>query len=471
MFALDAAARLRAISRVVMRIVTLQPKVPWTWVGSMMLPWMALHYADMVSGAPLTFTLRRFVEEPALIAFLSSINIAFNFMVGAISSYLSDRIWTRWGRRRPFLLVGWSGSSLMLVGVPLAPNLATLIVLVVLYQFFHDVAKPYEPLYNEVVPGPQRGRAGVLRSISTTITSLLFNGVLIAQFDREYGAADGSGFVLRGEHLIYWVGAALTVAAALFLTFGVRETPPPAGVATRERFRFGRFVREVFGERRWWFVYALYACPLLAGTAANVFFPLTVTEQAGLTKAQFGRIESVTMLVNLALFVPLSGFLADRFSRLRLLQVAMGGAALVNLSLFALLRFGPEDFVSAKVVLAISVFAGMGGGFVSLKYVIWGPLVYDFIPSDRFGTVSAGFSFVGGIVGFLLINLGGLWVQGFSSIAGTRSGSGYDYSSLFLLQSLLSLTAVLFCARFQREVSRGRIQQYGQREPQAEPQG
>lgn len=452
-----------------MRIVTLKSKIPWTWVAPMMLPWMALHFADLLSGSPLTFTLRRFVDQPALIAFLSSVNIAFNFMVGAVSSYLSDRIWTRWGRRRPFLLVGWTGAALTLVGIPLAPNLWSLVALIVLYQFFHDIAKPYEPLYNEVIPSPQRGRAGVFRSISTTVTSLVFNGVLLAQFDRDYGTAvDGWTFQLRGEHVIYWTGAALTAVAAFFVAFGVRETPPPQAGA-REPFSPKRFLRDVFGERRWWMVYALYACPLLSSTAAGVFVPLTVTEQVGLTKAQFGYIESITMIVNLALFVPLSGFLADRFSRLRLLQIAITGASLVNLSLFLLLRLGPEGLVSSKIVMAVSLLAGIGGGFVALKYVIWGPLVYDFIPADRFGTVSAGFSFVGGIAGFLLINLGGLWVQAFSTLAGTRSGAPYDYSSIFLLQFALSVAAVLFCIRFERDVRRGLIPVYNRPSVPAEP--
>ncbi len=450
-----------------MRIATQQPKIPWTWAVGMMLPWTTLHYSDLLSGSPLTFTLRKFADEPALIAFLSSLNIAFNFMVGAVSSYVSDRIWTRWGRRRPFLIVGWTGSALVAIAIPLAPNLWVLGGLIVLYQFFTDVAKPYEPLYNEVVPPPQRGRAGVLRSISTTMTGLVFNGVLLIHFDRNYGhVVEGWSFQLRGEHLIYWAGAALTLVTTLFVAFGVREQPPPGGIV-RERFRFVGFFRDVFADRRWWMVYALYACPMFSSAAARVFVPLALTEQVGLTKAQFGWIETITMVANLALFVPLSGYLADRFSRLRLMQIGMLGAAVVNVMLFALLRFGPEGVVSIRVVMAVSLFAGMGGGFIALKYLIWGPLVYDFIPSDRFGTVSAGFSFVGGMAGFLMINLGGLWVQFFSTFLGSRSGTGFDYSSIFLFQLLLSFVAVWFINRFAKSVREGRIQVYGAKELEA----
>ncbi len=452
-----------------MPITTQQTKIPWSWAVCMMLPWTTLHYSDLLSGSPLTFTLRKFADQPALIAFLSSINIAFNFIVGAIASYTSDRIWTRWGRRRPFLIVGWTGSALVCIAIPLAPNLWMLAALIVLYQFFTDVAKPYEPLYNEVVPASQRGRAGVLRSIATTINGLIFNGVLLANFDRNFGTViDGWSFELRGEHLVYWAGAVLTLATTVFIYWCVRETPPREG-AVQERFRFSRFFAEVFADRRWWMVYVLYACPMFSTSAARVFVPLTMTEQIGLTKAQFGRIEMITMIVNLALFVPIAGYLADRFSRLSLMQIAMGGAAVVNVGFFALIHFGPEGTIPTSIVIPISLLGGMGGGFIMLKYLIWGPLVYDFIPADRFGTVSAGFSFVGGVVGFLMINVGGLWVQVFSTIFGSIRGTNFDYSSIFLLQLLFSVAAIWFIGRFKQAVRDGRIAVYGSQQAESAP--
>ena len=38
--------------------------------------------------------MRKFTSDPALIMFLGSINIAFNFLVAPYASWKSDRIWT-----------------------------------------------------------------------------------------------------------------------------------------------------------------------------------------------------------------------------------------------------------------------------------------------------------------------------------------------------------------------------------------
>lgn len=288
--------KLITISRALLppRIETHRPKVPWTWVTWMVLPWVTMSYEGICSGAPLTFTIRKFVENPSLIAFLSSVNLAFNFLVGAVVSYMSDRIWTRWGRRRPLLIVGWMGSVVTLFLIPLAPNLGSLVILIVIYQFCSDVSMPYEPLYNEVIPPSQRGRASTLRNILQNATGWFANTVMLAQFDRQYDfRAFGQTLRLNGETAVYWLGGLGVLVSLVFLILRVRETPPPESIR-RERFSFPRFVRDVFGHRQWWMVYLLYACPLFVmggigsyagGGVGSGALPLFLTEQLGFEKS------------------------------------------------------------------------------------------------------------------------------------------------------------------------------------------
>lgn len=436
-----------------MKIETHRPRAPWNWVGWMTLPWLAGFYAEQSSGAPLTFTLRKFVSDPALIAFISSLNLAFNFIVGAISSYMSDRIWTRWGRRRPFLITGWLGAGATMLFIPLAPNLATLLPTIVLFQFFLDVAKPYQPLFHEVIPAGQRGRASMIQSMSQNLLAIVFNAVLIARFDREYGLeAFGSTFAWNGEQLTYWIGGAALIGTALFLLFAVRETPPPEGIV-RERFGPGRFIRDVFGHRRWWWLYLLYVCPIFAG-AGGVFLPLLVTEQLGFGKDQFGWALGVVTAVNIVVFVPLAGFIADRLPRLTVFQVGLAGQALVNLAFFFYLRSPAGQEMSLATLIA---FLCANNAFVFIIYVLWGPLVYDYIPSSRFGTVSAGFSFIAGLCGFLLTNAAGLWVKGAHALFAAPGETRIDYSTIYVFQLLAAAGAVLAVRAFAHASRRGDI--------------
>lgn len=438
------------------RIETHRSRIPWSWPAFLALPWAALHYLEQTSAAPLTFTLRKFVSDPALLAFLASLNTVFTFTVGATASYMSDRIWTRHGRRRPFLIVGWTGVALALAFLPLATSLPALVALILLFHLCQDIARPYEPLYNEIVPPAQRGRAGIIRTVAVSLTGLGLNAVMLARFDHEY---QFSGYAITGEAALYWLGAVFAAAAALVIALRVRETPPTPLV--REHFHLGRFLREVFGRRQWLWLYALFACPFLAGMSLASFLPLFQTEQLGFTKADVGYAGAIALTASLTCFVPLAGWLTDRVSRLRLFQVGLAGPALVHFTFFLLVRYRTSPAPLAFSTLL--TFAILTAAFLAILFVVWGPLLYDYIPAERFGTVSAGFSIVGGLCGFLLVNAAGSWVKGFTALDARLPAGRFDYSSVFVFQLLGATAALALTIAFARAVARGEITPHGRR--------
>jgi MFS family permease len=427
----------------------------------MTLPWVSFFYIENISQAPLTFTLRKFIENPSIIALLISLNLAFNFMVGVFTSYMSDRIWTRWGRRRPFLMIGWSGVAVSMFFVPLAPNAWALAGIIVVYQFCADIAKPLEALSNEVVPPPQRGRWATMRNIAQNLMNMFFYGVMIAQFDRIYDLETlGRKIQLRGETVLYWSGCAIILVAVAFLAFFVKETPP-AGTIVRERFAWKAFLREIFGQRQWWTVYLLYAVPIIAIPGINELEPLMRTEQLGFSKSDYGKAAALGQIINVALFIPIAGYLTDKMPRLRLLQIGLLAYAMVNFGFFLYLRYVANYQIPLSTLIAISSTALV---FKTCVYVVWAPLVYDYIPSDRFGTVSAGFAFVGGILPFILINLVGAWINGFTSLFGTRGNGNFDYSSIYVFQLIAALGAFALTRYIRSEEKGGGLIRYGQLE-------
>jgi MFS family permease len=446
------------------KIETHRSRVPWSWVVWMTGPWLALYYIDNVNGGPLTFTIRKFIENPALIGFLTSLNVAFNFLIGVAASYMSDRIWTRWGRRRPFLIVGWTGVAIAMACVPFAPNVWVLGAIVVAYQFFADIAKPVEPLHNEVIPPGQRGRAASVQNIGQQLLGLVFFGVLLAQFDHVHEfTLFGHDLHLAGETVLYWCGSALLFCVVLFLAFRLRETPPPERV-TREPFALRTFFREVFGQRQWWMIYLLYVTPMIAAPTGN-FHMLLRTDQLGFTKEQLGYAITFGLIVMILVFAPLGGYLADRMSRMRLLRIGLIGPAIVEFVFFLHLRYVAHYSISLSTLI---IYGTIAGAMATCMYIVWGPLTYDYIPSERYGTVAAGLTFVGGLVPFLTINLTGLWITGFTKIFGPIGGGHYDYSSMFLFQLAGAALALGLTYYFEREERRGRIRPFGRLERAAE---
>ena len=315
----------------------------------------------------------------------------------------------------------------------------------------------------------------MMRNILNNISNLFFNGVMLAQFDRHYDLGRlETWFHLDGERALYWVGSAAIFLAAVLLALRVRETPPPGNIR-QETFSLVRFFRDVFGRRQQWMVYLLYICPffVIAGigtfvaSAYGAFVTLFQTEQLGFTRQQIGWMAGTIGIVNMLLFVPAWGYLADRLSRLKMFRFALLAPVVVNLGLFLTVRYVTHYSLPYSVMIG---FAIVNEGLMSMIYVLWGPLVYDYLPSNAYGTAHAGFSCVGGLTNFLLINGAGLWVKGFTDLFGTVGQSRYDYSCVFLWQAASAAVACFIAFYFAREVKLGRIIAHARQEFAEKPE-
>ena len=449
------------------RVETHHARVPWSWVAWMTTPWLALFYVDNISnGGPLTATIARFVESPVLLGFLSSLNVAFALLFGVVASYLSDRIWTPWGRRRPFLMVGWAGSAAALMVLPFTSSLASLVLAVVVLQLFASLTKPLEALYNEVIPPDQRGRAAVVRNLGQHALTLLFFGVLFAQFDTIHRfPLFGRSVEIGGHQVLYWTGSLLLLVVVVFLATCLRENRPAAAGTIAPPSTAG-FFRDVFGRRQWWLLYLLYSTPILSGPSGGSFGFLMQTEQLGFSKADIGISVSIGAVVVPALFVPLAGYLTDHMSRMTLLRIGILGPAVVEFVLFLHLRY------LADYSITLPTLVGYGLAGLALKtcaFLVWGPLIFDYVPTDRMGTVSAGLAFIGNLTPFVITNLAGFWVTGFTALFGATGGSRYDYSSLYVLQVGCAALAFGITVLFVREEQQGRILPLGRLEAKRAP--
>lgn len=134
----------------------------------------------------------------------------------------SDRVHTRWGRRKPFLVVGTLGNVLGLLVFAFLPAKAGMLLPYILVfcwvQFFNNLATaPYNALIPDVVPPAQRGTASGWMGLMT----MLGNAVGVT-FGLLYNYIGGT----TGAYLILAVIMLLGMAATAIL---VREpAPPPA---------------------------------------------------------------------------------------------------------------------------------------------------------------------------------------------------------------------------------------------------
>ena len=138
-------------------IITCKRQIPARWIIFAAVPWAALTFNTSVMGYAFLFSLKKFVENPAGLTFVISLPGFISIMSSPIVNFLSDRVWTRYGRRKPFIVSSWMGLPACLALMPLMPNFWLLLGVYVLYGLFSDLGSPIEPLSQEIIPPPQRG--------------------------------------------------------------------------------------------------------------------------------------------------------------------------------------------------------------------------------------------------------------------------------------------------------------------------
>jgi len=295
-------------------IITCRKQIPSRWIGFVILPWASFTLNFAVVGAAFIFSVKKFVDNPAGVAFILSLPGFLAIIAAPLSSFLSDRIWTRFGRRKPFVVSGGIGSVIALIAMPIAPNFWTLVAAYVLYHLSDGLSAPRDPLKQEIVPPHERGRATGAMSWCQNLATVIFYSVMLGRFDDISYLA---GFPLHGETVIYWSAALLLAAMMLLVTLGIKEIDQKSALVG-ERLSIRNFVGGLL-DRELWPVYLI----VLSFGLLNFFSgfgpflsTLLYTDQWGYTKQEMGMNVAIGGVVNLFIIGLLTLF-ADRLPRMR----------------------------------------------------------------------------------------------------------------------------------------------------------
>lgn len=433
-------------------IVTQQKNVPWRWVYVAVTPWLAVMFIEQCSGAVLTLTLRKFIENPAFITAILSINIIFNVLIGAPCNYVSDRIWTRFGRRRPFIIASALLVALFFALTPLVGSFGLLLAVVIIWLAFQDVGQTNMPLQHEIVPAHQRGRAGALFSVIVQLTIIFTFVVVLGRF-HEISFFDG--FVLTGEHGAYWCGSLFLLSSALLIGSFVKELPVKQEGSKEKMSPLG-FVKGVFADKELLPIILLaFAQTFLMSHFAGVGTLLFV-EQWGYSAQEMGTNIFVGALITIGVSSCV-GFVADKYDRIKLYIFGLAGALVMKISYYVLVQFILPD--QRPSLLMIIITGQMIAAFGMITSVVGQPLMFDFIPRSKMGTATAGISIVRSTTRWITLNGAGLWVLLYSKIFCAEGE--YDYFSYYLYMIVLNLVGMGIIFYFRHLVKTGVLKRCG----------
>jgi maltose/moltooligosaccharide transporter len=142
-------------------------------------------------------------------------------MIGA----LSDRTWSdRWGRRKPYFLVGALGCMLFLFLFPWVGALWLAVVLLWLLDISNNTAmEPYRAFISDRLPKSQFARGFLTQSMFVGAGAVTAN-LSIFLFQRLIPG--GGGGLPTWVFVAFWIGAACSIGTVLISVLSTKEIPP-----------------------------------------------------------------------------------------------------------------------------------------------------------------------------------------------------------------------------------------------------
>ncbi len=272
-------------------------------------------------------------EKNTYLGLLTFVGLMLAIVVQPIAGAISDRSGFRWGRRRPYILIGAIAAMLFLPGIGLAGSYIAIFFVYCLLQISANTAQgPYQAFIPDLVPGRRRGLASGVKTLLEILGGVALLYPLALFMDRY---ATGQG--------VFWLWLALGALAIVLLgamiatLLTVKERPGSGSQLPLLAILYKSFKIDVKANRDFvWFLVSRLLI-LMAFTTLQTFALYFLKDVVGVANpaaatAQFSIVAVAGML---AVVYP-AGRLSDRVGRrpIAIASALLGALGIVLIFLF-----------------------------------------------------------------------------------------------------------------------------------------
>lgn len=150
-------------------------------------------------------------------------------LVQPIIGYFSDRTWhPRWGRRRPYFMIGAILSSIALIFMPHSSALWMAAGLLWVLDVFGNVAmEPFRAFVTDKLPDSQVNRGFIMQSLMIGLGGSIASALpWLMKNVFHFGNTAAQGGIPENVKWSFYIGAFFFMAAVLYTVFTTNEYPP-----------------------------------------------------------------------------------------------------------------------------------------------------------------------------------------------------------------------------------------------------
>jgi len=305
-----------------------------------------------------------FVPEAHKNTYLGILTLAgllLAMFVQPITGGMSDRSRFKWGRRRPFILVGGAAALFLIPGIGLANGFIAIFIVYCLLQVATNTAQgPYQAFIPEFVPENKRGTASGVKALLEVAGGAILV-YLSSLFIDRYTAGEGSGWLWLVLAILFFV-----MGAALVITLLTVKEPPVYNTAPSPTFtkKLSQEIKEVLSNHTmvWFLVSRLLV--YMAFTTIQQFALYFLKDDIGVANPAEATARFLIFAVAGMLIIAWpAGYFADKIGRK---PISIGAAVLgaIGIAIIAVSR-------EYNTILWTAGLIGMGmGAFNSANWAM-----------------------------------------------------------------------------------------------------
>lgn len=366
---------------------------------------------------------------------------------------MSDRTWhPKWGRRRPYFMIGAILSSIALVFMPHSSELWMAAGLLWILDVFGNVAmEPFRAFVTDKLPDSQVNRGFIMQSLMIGLGGSIASALpwLMKNVFHLTNTAEQGG-IPENVKFSFYIGAFFFIASVLYTVFTTKEYPP-SDLSFKDKAKesnkgFGGGFREVFHALRnmpkrmrivslvqfftWpglflmWFYYT-------TAVAVNVFHGKDASDPVYAEGADFGSLTLSFYSVVTFLFALVLPIIADKLGRklTHSLCLICGAIGLISV-----------NFIHDKNLLFGSMI-GVGIAWASILSMPYA-MLSGCLPKDKVGVYMGIFNFFI-VLPEIIASLGFGWLM--------KNVLHNDRMAALTIGGTLMIVAALICYFFIRE--------------------
>lgn len=332
-----------------------------------------------------TFVFDMITPDPRPVAWMVAASAITATLTTLLMGTLSDRTRSRWGRRRPFILIGyilWGISTVIFPTVAYIKSSALAVIMVIIADsimtFFGSTAN--DAAFNawtvDVAAPDTRGRVEGVLNLSVflaQIVAMVAAGMLIDTF---------------GYFIFFYTLGGIVIVVGLIAGSLLQDAPlPPESDAPKRSFwaEFAElFSLDTLKNNRALFILLLFIMISSIGMQVSLPYLIVYLENyVGVSKSEFSIIGGAVMLGSAVFAIPF-GLLADKWNKRRMIAIATVGSCLGGI-LLSLVKTLPMLAMTGLFWQAFAVAGGIAsvawlkdllpeqnrGKFLGIRMIFW----------------------------------------------------------------------------------------------------